>query len=351
MSTHPHLLAIATAVPDHVLRRDAVMLGAKRVFAGSAGEIDRLMPIYANAGVEQRRSCVPIEWFFEPHGWAERNRLFLDHALVLMEQASIKALAAAGLTADQVDVLITVSSSGVATPSLDARLMERLDFRRDVVRLPIFGLGCAGGVLGLGRAAAMAAGHGGAVVLLVVVELCGLTFRANDQSKSNVVATALFGDGAGAAVIGPPGGRRDAPALTAWGEFTWPQSLEVMGWRVEDDGFGVLFSQSIPQLVRERFRSAVEAFLARHNLDLGLIDRFLCHPGGAKVVTALERAMDLPEGSLEDERAVLRDYGNMSAATVLFVMQRGLGGGARGRLLVSGLGPGFSAGFLVMEQR
>ena len=110
MSTHPHLLAIATAVPDHVLRRDAVMLGAKRVFAGSAGEIDRLMPIYANAGVEQRRSCVPIEWFFEPHGWAERNRLFLDHALVLMEQASIKALAAAGLTADQVDVLITYVS-------------------------------------------------------------------------------------------------------------------------------------------------------------------------------------------------------------------------------------------------
>jgi alkylresorcinol/alkylpyrone synthase len=245
-----------------------------------------------------------------------------------------------------VDTIVAVSTSGIATPSLDALLVERLGLRRDVERLPVFGLGCAGGVLGLARAAALARARPGARVLLVVVELCGLTFRLGDRSKSNLIASALFGDGAVACVVSTA---TEGPTLLAWGEHTWPDSLDVMGWRVENDGLGVVFSRDIPTLVRKDFTAVTDAFLARHGLTRGRIDHFVCHPGGAKVVNALEEALDLPAGALEDSRAVLRDYGNMSAATVLFVLERALGAGRRGRCLLSSLGPGFTAGFLLAE--
>ncbi len=227
-----------------------------------------------------------------------------------------------------------------------------MQLRRDVERLPVFGLGCAGGVLGLARAGQMAISRPGANVLLLVVELCGLTFRSADRSKSNLIATALFGDGAAAAVL-----RADEPAaagttvLRSWGEHTWPDTLDVMGWRVEDDGFGVLFSQDIPGIVERDYRAALDAFLAANDLSLEDIDRFAVHPGGAKVVDALEGVFGLEGGGLSDTRAVLRDFGNMSAATVMFVLDRILADAeASGRILISSLGPGFTAGFSILEQ-
>jgi alkylresorcinol/alkylpyrone synthase len=203
-------------------------------------------------------------------------------------------------------------------------------------------------VLGLARAAAMARAAPGSMVLLLVVELCSLTFRDSDLGKSNIIATALFGDGAAAALVTCD---RDTPGpeLVGWGEHTWPDTLDVMGWRVEEDGFGVLFSRAIPGIVRERYGAAVDDFLARQGLGRKDLDGTLCHPGGAKVLDALEAVFDLAPGAMTDARAVLRDYGNMSAATVLFVLARALERGLRGRHLVSSLGPGFTAGFLLLE--
>jgi len=223
-----------------------------------------------------------------------------------------------------------------------------LPVRRDVQRLPIFGLGCAGGVLGLARAAAMARAEPGSRVLCLVVELCGLTFRSRDVSKSNVIATALFGDGA-AAVLLTSDPRAAGPAITGCGEHTWPATLDVMGWRVEDDGFGVLFSRDIPTIVRDRFGAAVDAFLARQGLGRGDLDGVLCHPGGAKVLDALEAVFGQPAGHMTDAREVLRAYGNMSAATVLFVLDRAWRRGLHGRHLLSSLGPGFTAAFALIE--
>jgi alkylresorcinol/alkylpyrone synthase len=229
--------------------------------------------------------------------------------------------------------------------------MGRLTFRPDVERLPVFGLGCAGGVLGLGRAAALAAARPGARVLLLVVELCALTFRHGDQSNANIVASAIFGDGAAAALISAgETGREDAPALVHWGEHTWPDSLEVMGWSVENDGLGVVFSRDIPTIVRRDLGAALDSYLARHGLERGDIDHYVSHPGGAKVVRALEEAFGLRRGTLVEAREVLRRYGNMSAASVLFVLEavrrgRGLGG----RQLLSALGPGFTAAFATLE--
>ena len=349
----PRIQSIATAVPPYRLNQDDVVRRAAELFGGGFDDLERLLPVYGNAAIESRYSCVPMEWYMADHGFAERNRLYIENATDLLERAATDCLAGAGLTAADVDAIVAVSTTGIATPSLDALLMERLPFRRDTQRLPIFGLGCAGGVLGLARAAALSRATPESRVLFLVVELCALTFRRRDRSKSNIVATALFGDGAAAALLSCTGG--DGPEVVGWGEHTWPKSLDIMGWDVTDDGLGVLFSRDIPALVRAELRAAAEHYLATQNLALDDIDSFICHPGGAKVIDALEEAYGVPQGGLAHTREVLRDYGNMSAATVLFVLERALasnGIGANGarRHLLSTLGPGFTAGFLTLEE-
>jgi Predicted naringenin-chalcone synthase len=343
MSHAPRLAAIATASPViEIDRRQAAEL-ATRLFGA---DMERLGPIFANSGIERRRFCLPAQWYLHPHGWRERSLLFAGHALDLAAEASLRCLDRAGLRPDQVDAVVAVSTTGICTPSLDALLMERLGLRRDVTRLPVFGLGCAGGVLGLARAAALAQAKPGAKVLLAVVELCGLTFRPGDRSASNMIATALFGDGAACALVSTD---IDGPALAAWGEHTWPDSLGVMGWRIEDDGPGVVFSRDIPSLVRGRFRAALDSWLAGHGLHRNDVGRFFCHPGGAKVVAALEESLDLRPGTLATERAVLREFGNMSAATVLYVLESGLASPLPAHSVATALGPGFTAGFLLLR--
>ena len=348
----PRILSIATAVPPYRLDQDDVVRRAAEIFDGSFADLERLLPVYGNAAIESRYSCVPIEWYMADHGFAERNRLYIENATALLERAAADCLAAAHLGPQDVDAIVAVSTTGIATPSLDALLMERLPFRRDTQRLPVFGLGCAGGVLGLSRAAALSRASPDSRVLFLVVELCALTFRRRDRSKSNIVATALFGDGAAAALLSCNGGDGgDGPVVVGWGEHTWPDSLDIMGWDVTDDGLGVLFSRDIPTLVRTELRAVAEHYLETQNLTLDDIDSFVCHPGGAKVIDALEEAYGVPQGGLSHTREVLRDYGNMSAATVLFVLERTLANanGAR-RHLLSTLGPGFTAGFLTLEE-
>lgn len=350
MSTvqQPHLLSLATSVPRHALDQDDVTQRARRLFGEVAGsDFERLMPVFAHAGIERRYSAAPIEWYERPHGWPERNALYLETAVPLLEHAACAALANAALAPDAIDAIVTVSTTGIATPSLDALLMERMAFRRDVQRLPIFGLGCAGGVLGLARAADLARAAPEKRVLLLIVELCALSFRKNDVSKSNIVATALFGDGAAAAILSCRG---EGPRLGAAGEYTWPGALDIMGWDVAEDGLKAVFSRDIPALTRREMRDVASEFLARHDLALGDIDQFICHPGGAKVLAALEEAFRLPPGALADARGVLRDYGNMSAATLLFVLERALAAGLGRRALLTSLGPGFTAGFLLLER-
>jgi alkylresorcinol/alkylpyrone synthase len=189
--------------------------------------------------------------------------------------------------------------------------------------------------------------------LFLVVELCALSFRRDDRSASNIVATALFGDGAAGALLSTGG---QGPAVVAAGEHTWPGSLDVMGWDIADDGLSAVFSREIPQLVAAQLHDVASEFLARHGLTLSDIDRFVCHPGGAKVVAALEGAFGLGPGSLVDAWGVLRDYGNMSATTVMFVLERMLAkaratGERWERALMNALGPGFTAGFLVLDNR
>ena len=328
----PRIAALATAVPPYDLPQAEVAARAAAMFSSTPGGFARLAPIYANAEIEHRHACAPIDWFTEPHSFGERNDLFLKNAVDLLTEAAGKALEQAGLDAADIDAIVTICSTGIATPGLEARVMERLAFRRDVERTPVFGLGCAGGVLGLARAAAMAQAKPESRVLLLVVELC-----------------ALIGDGAAAAIVSCREEYADAPRLGPWGEHTWPDSLDVMGWEVADDGLKVVFSRDIPTLVRDDLRPVIDAFLEKNGAALNDVAGFVCHPGGAKVLDALEDCFGLQRGDLVHARRVLREHGNMSAATVLFVLRETLDAKARGPQLMTTLGPGFTAGMMVVE--
>ena len=343
MQPIPRLVALATAVPAYPLDQEAVVERARHLFAGAV-DLDRVLPVFASSGIRRRYSAVPLDWFEEPHGWPERNRRYLATALDLLDGATGRALDRAGMRPSEIGAIVVVSTTGIATPSLDALLIERMRLPRTVQRLPIFGLGCAGGVIGLARAATIAAAMPNQAVLFLVVELCSLTFRRDDRAKSNIVATALFGDGAAAAVLRCRG---EGPAVIATGEHTWPQSLDIMGWEVAEDGLKPVFSRDIPRLVADKMGAAASDFLGRHGLRLADIDCFVCHPGGPKVIDALEHAFGLSPGVLEDARAVLRNYGNMSAASLLFVLERALERPWE-RALLTALGPGFTAGFVVL---
>ncbi len=341
------LLSLATAVPPYGFAQSDAKLAAKSVFADDFPDTDRRLSLFDNAGIDRRYLCLPLEAQLIRRRPAEQNRLYLEHATSLLCEAAESALAQAGRRLEEVDQVVCVSSTGVATPSLDALVAERLGLRDDIERTPIFGLGCAGGVLGLARAAALARAAPGRLVLLLVVELCSIVLRLGDRSMANLVACALFGDGAAAALLSTEG---EGPAIGASGEHRWPGTLDVMGWRVEDDGLGVLFSVNVPEIARTRMREPVERFLGRHGLGLADVDRWICHPGGAKVVVGLEEALGLPARALDDSRAVLAAYGNMSSPTVLFVLERALRAGDWGRGLVLAMGPGFTAGFVLVER-
>lgn len=341
---------IATAYPSYCFTQDDILAKAAEVFGHRPEVMARMAGSYGNAGVKRRNSCVPLDWYRADHGWPERAALFETHAVQLLTEAGGRALAAAGIAASDVAATVTVSSTGFVTPSLDSLLQEPMGLPPSVQRLPVFGLGCAGGVIGLARAAAMARAMPGQWVLFLCTELCGLTFRSRDDSKANIIATAIFGDGA-AAVVLRAGETGPAPAawVRGWGEHTWPGTRDIMGWTVEDDGLGVVFSRSIPALVREKMRPATDAFLAAQGLSQDDMRGLIMHPGGERVLEALEDSYGLDRGGLVEARAVLADHGNMSAVTVLAVLRRVVAGDAHGPHLMAALGPGFSVGMCLLE--
>jgi alkylresorcinol/alkylpyrone synthase len=334
------LLSVATAVPPTIITQDEAKALARSLFGARAHHFEKLAPVFDNAGIAKRHIVRPPDWYRGDHGWKARNDVYLEAAEALYIGAATAALERAGVSAHEVDGLVTVSTTGIATPSLEARVAGRMGFRNDVERVPLFGLGCAGGVSGLATAARLAAGEPGKTILFVTVELCSTSIRLDKLSKANIVATALFGDGAAAAVLRE--GRGGVASIEGGGEILWPDTLGIMGWDVEDPGLGVIFDRAIPPFVEDNMDRAVEQILARVGLARGEIGRFTCHPGGAKVVAALEQSLHLEEGSLDHERAVLRDFGNMSAPTVLFVLERLIEAGMPERTLLLALGPGFT---------
>jgi alkylresorcinol/alkylpyrone synthase len=342
------LVSLAVANPEYIILQSDAKETATRLFADSYREFKPLSRVFDNAGITKRHAARPLSWFSEPHAWQDRMAAYAEVASALFVEATTRALDRAGLAAADIDCIVTVSSTGFATPSLEARLAGGMGFRADIERVPVFGLGCAAGVSGFAIASRMAKGRPGATVLFVVIELCSLAFRLDALTKPNIIATALFGDGAAACILrSGPGGVAEVEST---GEHLFPDTLGIMGWQIDDVGFGIILEQSLPPFAEAEIGPAVGTILARSGLTLADIDRFICHPGGAKVLTALEATFDLAPGSLDHERAVIADYGNMSSPTVLFVLERAIAAGLPERSAMVAMGPGFSASCVTLKR-
>jgi alkylresorcinol/alkylpyrone synthase len=247
-------------------------------------------------------------------------------------------------------MIVTNTITGLAIPSLDAMLLNRLKLAPTIERLPMFGLGCGAGVAGLARAARLAHAKDGALVLFLTVDLCSLCLRVNDPSSAMFVSTALFGDGAAGLLLhNTSNGSRAGPRILASGEWCWANTEHIMGWDIKDDGFGIVLSPELPSLMKKALAPAFDDFLDRNGLTLSAFSGFLFHPGGRKLLETMEEVLGLTRDQLRHSWEVLRRYGNMSSATALFVLEHAIQSGACGPHLLAAFGPGFSAYFAAVE--
>lgn len=348
----PRIVAVGTAVPPHSITQRTAQDFSRVHFSSAIEGLRRLLPIFESASISKRYFTRPPQWLAKAPSFTERNAHYVEDATELAAQAARLSLERAGRDPLEVGTLVIVSTTGLATPSLDAYLIQRLGMSPNTRRLPVWGLGCAGGVAGLARASELTRAEPEGLALLITVETCGLTFCPEDLSKGNLVATALFGDGAGAVLVAGPEAEGQGPRVLGAQSTLWPETYEVMGWDVAPDGFRVKFSRDIPTIVRRRLGPAVEQFLKSHGLGLSDVAHYISHPGGPKVMGAYAEALGLEDSQLSLARGVLNDFGNMSSSSVLFVLERTLREaearpGEYGLLMA--LGPGFSAEQLLIR--
>jgi alkylresorcinol/alkylpyrone synthase len=352
----PTILAVGTALPDYVVTQAQVSAALHAAWEADhsveRGRLKRIAELHRATGVRQRHFVLPLERYPTLGSFAQRNALWQDHALTLAERAVRDVLSEAAVSVDELDQLTFVSVTGIAAPSLDARLMNRLGLRPDVRRTPVFGLGCVAGAAGLVRAQDYLRAYPTHLALLVSAELCSLTFQLDDHGLSNIVATGLFGDGAAAVLVAgaqwaaargrpPP---RGLPRIVATRSALYPHTERVMGWDIVDTGFRVVLSPEVPELVRQRMPQDADGLLASAGLSRGSLRHWVMHTGGPKVLEAIEQSLALPDDALRGSWDSLAAVGNLSSASVLFVLQRALREGRAqvGDLgLLGALGPGF----------
>lgn len=348
----PRIVAAATAFPPHVATQGEVRDALGSIFADRLPGLESALAVFDHARIERRNFMRPLDWYAAPRTPAECNRVYLEEGLVLLAESAKDCLARAGQPPETVDQVIAVSSSGHATPTLDARLINRLNLRRDTNRLPVWGLGCAGGAAGLARAFDYCRAHPRARVLVVALETCSLTFAAGDATKKNLVAAAIFADGAASVLIAGDEAAGEGPRLLATRSHLFADSQHIMGWDFTDAGMRLVLSPRLPAMVKAELPALVDAFLVSQGLGRGDLVHYLTHPGGAKVIDAYREALGLADGELWFTEEVLRQHGNVSAVSVLAVLEQWLAD-ADSRLpghgLLSAFGPGFSAEQILLE--
>jgi len=316
--------AVGRAFPPNYYDQDTLIAAFRREWASRHYNLDRIEQLHRNVLVGGRHLALPLEAYTGLRTWGEANDAWLRVALDVGERAVRAALECAGVATGDVDALLFVTVTGISTPSLDARLMNRLKLPPRVRRMPIFGLGCLAGAAGVARAADYVRAYPNHVAVLLSVELCSLTLQREDLSIPNLIATGLFGDGAAAAVIvGAEASKRTAsgPRVIASRSIFYPDSEEVMGWRISERGFAVVLSADVPKVVLEHLGQDVDAFLQSHDLSRGDIAVWIAHPGGPKVLEAVEQALALPSAAFETSWRSLREVGNLSSTSVLLVLE------------------------------
>jgi alkylresorcinol/alkylpyrone synthase len=354
--THPRIVATATAVPPHVATQEQVKERLRVMLPLDARHMAAALALFDHTAVERRCSVYPIEDFGRRRTLGEISEEYRRHALALGRQVAAHALDAAGVRADEIDLFVSVSCTGIMIPSLDAYLIDELGFRRDVRRLPLTELGCAGGAAALCRAHDFLRGFPGARALVVAVELPSLSLQRDDLSPANLISTALFGDGAAAAVlaggdVGPRAPRSGLRMLDALAHI-FPRTQYALGFDLRDDGFHSVLSKDIPPLLKTEIASLVGALAGKRGLAREDLSFFVLHPGGRRILGVVEEELRLGSDDTRPSWDVLRDYGNQSSASVLFVLDRWLrdrppASGARG--VLAAFGPGLSVDLLLLE--
>ncbi|MDA2918518.1 type III polyketide synthase [Desulfobacterota bacterium AH_259_B03_O07] len=326
-----------------------------QLFSDKRHDIDRMMRVFDNSMIEKRHFTQPAEWFYQPHTFVEKNGEYVKSACTLSIDAVRNCINSVGAEYNDFDHIIYISSTGIATPSIDAKIINELRLDPHLKRSPIWGLGCVGGAVGLSRALEYTAAFPRSGVLLIALEICSLSILRGDWSKSNIVAMALFSDGAAATFVAGSEHRLfnlKGINLIDSMSTTYYDSLDVMGWEIVDAGFKAIFSKDIPAIVRKYVQGNIIELLDKHSLSYKDLRHYVIHPGGKKVINAYEEALCLPQGALDHTKKVLREHGNMSSPTVLYVLKEFLDSGHYNRGdygLISALGPGFSSEVILFQ--
>jgi alkylresorcinol/alkylpyrone synthase len=349
----PTLAAISKIDFPYRVDQQEVKRGAQALFSPSFPQVERMMSAFDNTEIKTRNFCRPLDYYVTLQSFQEHNaeyiRTSLEYSVIAIEQC----ISSAKIRKEEITDIIFISTTGLATPSLDALIINKMRLNQHINRIPVFGLGCGGGVSGFAKANVLAIANPDAVVLLVAVELCSLTFMRCDFSKSNFIASSLFSDGVAACIIKGDNHKKgtnvEISFLDAQSKMYY-DSLDVMGWEFMDDGFKVLFSQDIPTIIAKNVYNDVSFFLAKHQLTLGDIKNFIFHPGGKKVLEAYAAALPVGGDFLKETREVMNNNGNLSSATVLYVLESFYTKGfENGYGLMLSLGPGFSCEMVLLQ--
>lgn len=356
----PKIQSVSSYLPPYTYSQEQASTLLKNLFTDKYEDLERLLKVFKNGEIESRQFCVPMKWFEQPHDLEERNRLYIELATsygVLAINACLqnKEFLSNSIHPSEIDGIIFISSTGFSTPSIDARILNQLPFNEYVKRIPIWGLGCAGGASGLSRAFDYCLAYPKAKVLVLCVELCSLTFQPNDYTKSNLIGASLFADGIACALVcgdevNIPSNKAK-PTFVATSSKIMANSENVMGWDMKNDGLHVVFSKSIPSIIEKWLEPFVSQFLTEHQLTSNQIDHFIAHPGGKKVLTAYEKSLGFDSSKTAISREILRNHGNMSSPTVFYVLEAFMKLDASpGEIgLLTALGPGFSGELVLLE--
>lgn len=353
-----HLVSVGTALPSHRYSQAEVSAALLERWKGRLDEPRMLTRLHANCGVDTRYFVLPLEQYPTLKGFGATNTVWIDYAVQLGEQAITRALDQAGLTAADVSAIFFASVTGIASPTIDARLINRMPFPTTVKRTPIFGLGCVAGAAGISRASDYVRAFPNEVALLLSVELCSLTWQDDDLSIANLISCGLFGDGAAAVLLAGdnvqprPGAAPAGPRILATRSIFYRNTEQVMGWSIGDTGFTIVLSPDVPRVVLNNLRGDVDRFLADHGLNLSQIASWIFHSGGPKVLEAAQSALGVGPEALALSWKSLREVGNLSAASVLMVLaermadQRGEPGTFS---ILAAMGPGFCSELVLLQ--
>jgi len=351
----PRVISVGTANAPYSYDQVVAKEFARDLFTKRRNDIERLLPIFDHTLIENRHFCYPREWFTTEHSFVERSESFVENGLKLSIDALEKCLLKADADYSDFDHIIYVSSTGISAPTMDALILNQLKLNTHIKRTPIWGLGCVAGAVGLSRAIDYVEANPKSAVMLIALEICSLAFQKDDFSKSNIVAVALFSDGAAATLVaGKEHKLHDRSDINLINSYTttFYDSLDVMGWEVVETGFKAIFSKDIPTIVKNNVKGNILEFVEQYGLSISDLKHFVLHPGGAKVLDEYERALGLENGSIIHSRNVLRDHGNMSSPTVLYVLGEFMKSGnynAGEYGLISALGPGFSSELILFQ--